>query len=374
VFNQSMPYPYRVFKVRYAYEWFYYTHLVGAYAIGALAFSSRFDIFYPVLPLWCWYALDFVWMRTVNTHTTHVAGATCFSASQRAVMLRLAKPKRFSYKAGQTAFVKIPSISMLEWHPFSIASGPSDECVEFLIDCSHGEKTWTDKLFKKCSQRGNMVEMAPMGSKSAVGGGSSTLKAILYGPCGSSFQSFENHQGIMLIGGGSGLPSSLSVLRHLFSCKRGAAKIKAKKVSFVWSTRHAESLLWCWGHLKSCIETEVGYKPRTAWTEEHDKALSVLSEWLEVTINVTQMSTKIYQSIVDIEKNSEVGSWLVHKLSAGRITGWEKIFQKFHSAVGSDELKVFFCGPGRMVRDIRAAAKKIEGFHVEVSSENFHDN
>jgi len=295
--------------------------------------------------------------------------------------LKIKKPRFFNYKAGQTVFLKIPHLSWLEWHPFSIASAPADEHVEFLIDCSHGEKTgtktWTRKLFAMCDAKGAVQELQPIGSHGAPKkGGESVgnLKAYIYGPCGSSFQSFENHKGIMLIGGGSGLPSSLSVLRHVFNCRRGLRKIKAEKVSFVWSTRHVESILWCWDHLKSCIETEVGYQKRTKWTQEHEQELSKLSGWLEISINVTQMSKEALNRLVDIEKNSAVGSWLVHRLNAGRITGWDSIFRRFQSNVGSKEIKVFFCGPGQLVAQIRAAAKTITGFNIEVSSENFHDS
>lgn len=42
----------------------------------------------------------------------------------------------------------------------------------------------------------------------------------LWGPSGSSFESFSRFKGIVLVGAGVGLPSSLSVLRHLFHQQR----------------------------------------------------------------------------------------------------------------------------------------------------------
>jgi len=370
----------------YAYEIFYYTHLVTVYVVVALAMSVRFPIFWPILPCWGYYAIDATIMRVLNTKYTQVAGATCYvSGSVPALHLKIEKPPGFRYNAGQTAFIKVPYVSFLQWHPFSFASSPADEHLEFLIDCSHGEQGWTKQLYNVCSTAGKgsngMFQLKLFeGSEETETG---VLECQVYGPCGSSFQSFEKYPNILLIGGGSGLPSSLSVLRHLFHIRANDKSSRVRRVSFVWSTRHIDSLLWCWGHLKRCIEGECGMQRHSKWGERNNKMLMKLGSWLDITIHVTAMDQASYNMLIAIEKNSPVGSWLVHRLSAGRINKWSSVLHRFNESIVSDDpsngskkssVKVFFCGPGAIAGAIREAAKEIHGFNINVSSENFHDN
>ncbi|KAG6623879.1 Superoxide-generating NADPH oxidase heavy chain subunit A [Phytophthora cinnamomi] len=54
----------------------------------------------------------------------------------------------FEYKAGQYVFVCVPEISMLEWHPFSISSSPTEVTVTLHIkvvgDWTHQLRQLTD--------------------------------------------------------------------------------------------------------------------------------------------------------------------------------------------------------------------------------------
>jgi predicted ferric reductase len=59
----------------------------------------------------------------------------------RMIILKLKRPVLFQFKAGQYAFLRIKGIEM-HWHPFSIASGPESEELEFYIEV-YGTKSWT---------------------------------------------------------------------------------------------------------------------------------------------------------------------------------------------------------------------------------------
>ena len=57
--------------------------------------------------------------------------------------LKIAPPQEgkalFLYHAASYAFVNVPEISLLEWHPFTIASAPTDDDISFAIKvCSAG--------------------------------------------------------------------------------------------------------------------------------------------------------------------------------------------------------------------------------------------
>ena len=57
--------------------------------------------------------------------------------------ISLVKPKGYTYKSGQYAFINIPAIHPLQWHPFSIASSPNSKYLCFMIKKA-GD--WTNKL------------------------------------------------------------------------------------------------------------------------------------------------------------------------------------------------------------------------------------
>ncbi len=50
---------------------------------------------------------------------------------------------KFNYKCGDYVKLCVPAVSKLEWHPFSIASRPSEQCVRLLIK---PVGSWTTKL------------------------------------------------------------------------------------------------------------------------------------------------------------------------------------------------------------------------------------
>jgi NAD(P)H-flavin reductase len=355
---------------RHAFEIFYYTHVAVFTTIAVLAFSSRFEVFYPALPMWGWYFLDVLCMRFFHTSRT-TATASYSGEPTHFVHLKVNKRGRFCggmvqggfhFQSGQTAFVNIPAISKLEWHPFSIASAPDDEHVEFLIDAGkYGPASWTGKLWNGLADK--VIDGA--------------FRVNLMGPCGSAFQTSSLFHGVVLVGGGSGLTSSLSVLRDIVHKHRSGAALP-RKVWLVWVTRHVDSMIWCWDALKRALEGE-------GTREEKQKNVRELSAWLDVSIHVTgcariESERKALDRLVASEQGigSEgmAGSWLVHgdHLHRNRVKSWRAKLLAVHAAVPAQEtVKVCFCGPTPMAHAISAAAGTIEGFSVQVSSENFNE-
>jgi len=61
----------------------------------------------------------------------------------------LVKPQGYKWKSGQYAFINIPSIHPLQWHPFSIASSPNGKYLSFMIKRA-GD--WSGKLIDQFYQ------------------------------------------------------------------------------------------------------------------------------------------------------------------------------------------------------------------------------
>ncbi len=65
-------------------------------------------------------------------------------------VVRIAWPKgQFQYVGGQYVFICVPSLSLWEWHPFSLSSHPTADKVTLHIRVL-GD--WTKKLYDLASQ------------------------------------------------------------------------------------------------------------------------------------------------------------------------------------------------------------------------------
>ena len=49
------------------------------------------------------------------------------------LLLKLSKPEGFVYRSGMYIYIKCPQISVFEWHPFSLTSGPEDDYLNVHI-------------------------------------------------------------------------------------------------------------------------------------------------------------------------------------------------------------------------------------------------
>ncbi|KAL3664385.1 hypothetical protein V7S43_010708 [Phytophthora oleae] len=127
----------------------------------------------------------------------------------------------FKYEAGQYVFICIPSLSLLEWHPFTISSSPSEILVTIHIK-SLGD--WTKKLLTK----------TPLNS--VVKAQFSVLVDGPYGSVSIDIGNPKTYSHVALFSGGIGITPMQAVANQLFfdfhQCGR-----ELKKVLFIWSVR-----------------------------------------------------------------------------------------------------------------------------------------
>jgi predicted ferric reductase len=67
-------------------------------------------------------------------------------------LLKLKRPALFLFKPGQYAFLRAPEVDQF-WHPFSIASDPNSNDLEFYIEM-YGQGTWTRGLWDALVKKG----------------------------------------------------------------------------------------------------------------------------------------------------------------------------------------------------------------------------
>ncbi|KAH8106103.1 ferric reductase NAD binding domain-containing protein [Cristinia sonorae] len=194
------------------------------------------DYIWPALVLWAFDRLLRLGTLVLNnrlgrTRHPHEGTATVELLSQDTIRLTLRR--RMNWKAGQHAYVVLPTISDLpsEAHPFTISTisksldgtdGSEEKDVTFLI---RGRSGFTARLKEHASGQGN-----------------STVPAFIDGPYGCPPDLTTNHTCI-LIAGGSGVSYILPLLLDLVHNAR-AGRSSVRRIVFVWAVREPEHLKW----------------------------------------------------------------------------------------------------------------------------------
>lgn len=110
------------------------------------------------------------------------------------VILKMERPTLFMFEPGQYAFLRCQSIDRT-WHPFTIASAPNSNTVEFYIEVFDGG--WTEKLWntlKNNSRRGFTID--------------------LMGPYGTGLVREPVYTNIIAVGVGTGIVPCISLLKQ----------------------------------------------------------------------------------------------------------------------------------------------------------------
>ena len=109
------------------------------------------------------------------------------------IILKMRRPTLFQFQPGQYAFLRVDSIDR-SWHPFSIASQPSSNVVEFYIEV-FGDGSWTDLLWSRLEN-------------------SSKMYVELLGPYGTGLVKDPSYTNIVAIGSGTGIVPCTSLLKE----------------------------------------------------------------------------------------------------------------------------------------------------------------
>ena len=93
------------------------------------------------------YITDRAAMYFNNRYEAQVLPTSCTISNadgKKMVILKVKKPELFYFRPGQYVYIKIPTIDNI-WHPFSVASSPTSDDVDFYIEV-FGEGSWTNNL------------------------------------------------------------------------------------------------------------------------------------------------------------------------------------------------------------------------------------
>jgi len=138
------------------------------------------------------------------------------------IRVALAEEQRSRYAAGQYIFLNVPSISSLQWHPFSITSAPREgHIVVFHVKALGGPSSWTSSLLAAAKESSD-----------------GTLSVKIDGFFGHNATSAlaKPRTAVVLVGGGVGVTPLLSILADL-------SEQPSTNVFLVWCTRTNKEFL-----------------------------------------------------------------------------------------------------------------------------------
>jgi hypothetical protein len=131
-------------------------------------------------------------------------------------------------QAGMYCFIMVPKINYYEYHPFSIASGPSENQLTFFIKA---DGDWTESL-RDIAKQGCGGESGEV----------SDIPIYLEGPYGNlSIDIFDaqTYPVALLVSGGVGITPMLSILKQFIHLGTHGKLSGMKRVIFVWVCRES---------------------------------------------------------------------------------------------------------------------------------------
>jgi predicted ferric reductase len=227
------------------YEAFYYTHVILAITYLGLLFWHAGNILdswaylWATLALWLasWLARLFWYTKPMNLQQEWFSGAPTSLVRLQGGMtkLQVLAPENFGYTPGQHCFLRFPELSMVDNHPFTLASALAatrmeDNCLTFLVRTHSG---FTRRLASYCQLHPDQQ-----------------LSAWVDGPYGGVGRRLELlYDELVLIAGGSGITACLPWLDQAVRVK----ETRVRRVVLLWSVTSEEHLSWIHEFLSSVL-------------------------------------------------------------------------------------------------------------------------
>ncbi|CAJ1977016.1 unnamed protein product [Sphenostylis stenocarpa] len=181
---------------RKAFELFFYTHYLYIVFVVFYVLHLGFSSSCTVLPGFYLFMIDRYLRFLQSQQKIRLVSARVLPCE--AVELNFSKNLGLCYAPTSTIFINVPSISKLQWHPFTITSC-SDTDPDTLSVVIKSSGTWSNTLYQKLSSS------SPL----------SHLDVSIEGPYGQDSTYYSRHELLVLISGGSGITPFISIIRSL---------------------------------------------------------------------------------------------------------------------------------------------------------------
>ncbi|XP_031128312.1 ferric reduction oxidase 2-like [Ipomoea triloba] len=183
---------------RKMFELFFYTHYL--YIAFMVFFILHTGIFYAciMLPGFYLFLIDRYLRLLQSKQNVRLISARLLPCET--FELNFSKAPGLKYSPTSIMFLNVPSLSKLQWHPFTVTSNSDmeEDTMSVIIKC---EGSWTKKLYDVLSAP------SPVDS----------LQVSIEGPYGPAHTDFLRHDVVVMISGGSGITPFISIIKELIS-------------------------------------------------------------------------------------------------------------------------------------------------------------
>nr|XP_020819149.1 NADPH oxidase 1 isoform X2 [Phascolarctos cinereus] len=225
----------------------------------------------------------------------------------------------FRMEVGQYIFVNCPSVSPLEWHPFTLTSAPEEPFFSIHIRAA-GD--WTESLIKACEQQNSPLP-----------------RLEVDGPFGTASEDVFQYEVAMLVGAGIGVTPFASILKSIwYKFRHADHTLKTKTIYFYWICRETGAFAW-FNDLLASLEREM---------EECGKV-----GFLNYRLFLTGWDSNIVgHAALHFDKSTDVVTGLKQKTSFGR-PQWDNEFSAVAAVHPRSVVGVFLCGPQSLAKSLR---------------------
>ncbi|XP_025938508.1 NADPH oxidase 1, partial [Apteryx rowi] len=236
----------------------------------------------------------------------------------RVLELQMQK-KGFHMEVGQYIFVNCPTVSLLEWHPFTLTSAPEEDYFSIHIRAA-GD--WTESVIDTFQQQ--KPEMP---------------RIEVDGPFGTASEDVFQYEVAMLVGAGIGVTPFASILKSIwYKFQHADQALKTKKIYFYWLCRDTGAFAW-FNDLLASLEQKMA---------ESGKA-----DFLTYRLFLTGWDTSIANNAaLNFDTATDTVTGLRHKTIFGRPM-WNTEFSAVATAHPRSVVGVFLCGPEALAKSLQ---------------------
>jgi predicted ferric reductase len=316
------------------FEAFFFSHLLYVVFFAVALFHAPNFWKWASAPM-LWFFVELLLKRGYKRRETFVQRSRVLPHG--VTHLQLHRPEGLRFQAGDYLFLKLPSISRFEWHPFTISSGPEEAGFVGVHIRSLGN--WTRAVHRTFEQRGRKTVQVP---------------AAINGPYGTPSGRIFRSPYAVLIGAGIGVTPFASILSSLLHRRQSGGELAVKKVYFFWLNRGRKSFQW-FAELLAEIEAQ-----------KLDRFLSLHIYMTDAALDPTTGLVKVGIDLLGKERAEDLTTGLKTITEFGR-PDWPVLFADISRRHRYRAVNVFYCGPTPLGWSIRDAARHVGfGFRNEV--------
>uniref|UniRef100_A0A8D3EBK8 NADPH oxidase 2 n=1 Tax=Scophthalmus maximus TaxID=52904 RepID=A0A8D3EBK8_SCOMX len=240
------------------------------------------------------------------------------------------KKKGFRMEVGQYVFIQCPSISRLEWHPFTLTSAPEEDYFSAHIRIV-GD--WTQALYEACG-----------GDKNETQDAWKLPKVAIDGPFGTASEDVFGYEVVMLVGAGIGVTPFASILKSVWY----------KRMLLTYFLTHLPTYTYL---LCSCTKNKYIISA-FEWFADLLQSLEAqmtekdVTDFLSYNIYLTRWKeTEAAHFRVHHEAENDPITGLKQKTLYGK-PNWDSEFTNIASKHPGTKVGVFLCGPPQLGKSL----------------------